>query len=251
MQRRRSTLFGGLLAGALSLGLLSGCGTTTDYPISLATQLQTSVQLVTQLSSDGEYRAALTALHNLREDLASAQKDGTVDAERVAEIEAAIAAVAQDLKAKIGDEMVPDKKHTSSHDEETSQAPAPVPQVPVNPVPAPEAPAPAPPPAPAPAPVPAPVPSSGSGTPTTPTPAPTPTPVDPSPSSPQPQTPPPEETVPVPTQPPPSSTVPLPEPSGSGGLPGLGPEPPSQQPDAGSTQQPDQDRNNRSGAATP
>ncbi|WP_460463843.1 hypothetical protein [Arthrobacter pigmenti] len=238
MQRRRSTLFGSVLAGALSVGLLTGCGTSSDYPVALATQLQTSVQLVTQLASDGEYQAALTALRNLREDLAAAQKDGTVDAERVAEIEAAIAVVAKDLKTKIGDEMVPDKKKTSSH-EETSQAPAPAPEVPVNPVPAPEAPAPAP----APAPVPS---ETGSPTPTPPPTTTTPTTPPPVESSPPPS-PPPEETVPAP-EPPPSSTAPAPAPTGSTGLPGIGPESPPQEPPSGEA--PD-GGNSRSGAATP
>lgn len=226
-------MFGSMLAGVLSLGLLTGCAGQSDYPLALASKLQTSVQLVTQLASDGEYQAALTALQNLRDDLAAAQKDGTVDADRMAEIEAAIAAVSKDLKTKIGNEMVPDAKNTPSHDVETSQAPAPVPQVPVNPVPAPEAPAPAP--------VPEPVPSSGSGIPTTPEPSSTPAPEDT--SSPLP-TPPVEETSPEPVQPPPSSTIPEPKPSLTPGMPGRGVQPPPQQPPHGES-------NNRSEAATP
>lgn len=225
VHRRRSTLFGGLLAGVLSMGLMTGCASSADYPLALATKLQTSVQLVTQLASDGEYQAALTALQHLRRDLAAAREEGTVGADRVADIEAAIAAVSKDLKTKIGDEMVPDKKHTSSPEEETPQAPQPLPEAPVNPVPAPEVPAPAP----------APVPAPEESQPSTPTPTPTPTTEEPTPSLTPTPTPEPEPTTSVPTAP--SSSTPI----ESGSVPptgspaSVGPQPPTEGQSAGTS----------------
>jgi hypothetical protein len=90
------------MAAVLALG---GCAADDGYSDAAAHALQDGVFAVTQLSSQGDYAGALTALADTESRLAEALASGEISQERADEITAAIAGVRGNLNALIAQQQ--------------------------------------------------------------------------------------------------------------------------------------------------
>ncbi|WP_168197079.1 hypothetical protein [Agromyces laixinhei] len=95
MRRVRTVIGGGLLAASLAFGL-SACGQT---PEAVSASLHASVVQVAERAEVGDYLGAIAALALLENDVTAAVDDGAIDADKAADIRAALALVRADLEA--------------------------------------------------------------------------------------------------------------------------------------------------------